>query len=157
MEKNNCTLTEHKYGLWQIENEKEVSRICEECHYKEILPMTTETLTEIKLQEKAKTTLNKFLTIPNKDNNIIGFIYVILDKIPNYIDRNQKLLLINKLNEIRLEPETTDINNTLLETIIKSIYENKDELLENTIEQFFTYNINAIQFPTVENNSTFSK
>ena len=40
MEKNNCTLTGHKYDLWESINESQVSRTCKECNHVEILPKT---------------------------------------------------------------------------------------------------------------------
>ena len=42
MELNNCTLTGHKYGLWQIENEFEVSKTCNSCGFQRKLPIDNE-------------------------------------------------------------------------------------------------------------------
>ena len=53
MEKNNCNTNGHQYGLWQIENENEVSRTCLVCEYKQKYPMTSDTLKEIKRQQEA--------------------------------------------------------------------------------------------------------
>ena len=100
MELNNCTLTGHKYGLWQIENEFGVSRTCNSCGFQRKLPIDIEILEEIKKQEIAKPLLTSFLSLSINDINLIGSIYVILDDVINYIDNDKKLLLITKLNEI---------------------------------------------------------
>ena len=68
MEKNNCT-NGHQYGLWQIENEKEVSRICLTCNYKQIYPKTSEVLKEYYPEPYEIYTLTR-----SKNMNAIEFI-----------------------------------------------------------------------------------
>lgn len=157
MEKNICTTNGHQYGLWQIENELEVSRTCKECHLKEKLPVTKESLKEIRKQKEAEILIKKFLTIPNYDNNIMGFTYLILDDYINYTDDTLKSALIKKLNEIILTSLITEENKQLLENFKLAITQNNGELFDNTMTLFEEHNLEYIESPILETNQNFSK
>ena len=154
MEKNNCTTNSHQYGLWQLENDFQVSRTCNNCPHKEILPMTKEPLEQAKIQENAKIIVYNLLNNPN--NDIIDTISIII-KVIYYIDNNTKSLIINKLNEIRLKPETTEIDKSLLKKFIEIIAKDKNEIIDEIDFFFKEHNFEYIESPTLETKQKFSR
>ena len=100
MEKNNCTLTGHKYDLWESINESQVSRTCKECNHVEVLPKTEETSKEIIKQEEAKKLLTAFLLLEPNEPNIIGYINLMQEDVENYLNNHHKIILYNKISEI---------------------------------------------------------
>lgn len=154
---NNCNLTNHQYGLWQIENENEVSRTCNNCGFKQKYPTDIDTLKEIKKQEEAKPLLTSFLKISNDDINLIGSIYVILEDVVNFIDNQNKILLINKLTELKLTAPLTEENKISLDKFITSIKENDTDLLYDTIDFFKKHNEDVLSSPPLAPQPNFSK
>ena len=157
MEKNNCNENGHRYGLWKIENEHNVSRTCKECGYVEILPKSEEYDKEIAIQLEAESKVKKLLTIPNDDDNIIAFSYAVIDKFLSFIDDNLKLLLINKISAIQMVTSISEENKILLKNLKLAISNDNGELLDNTMSYLEVYNIEAIQFPILETSQSFSK
>lgn len=157
MEKNNCTTNGHQYGLWQIESEKEVSRTCLNCAYKQKYPMTSDSLKEIKKQQEAAQLLTCFLNVPSYDDNLIGYINIILDDVLNYINFEKTSLLITKLNEFRENSILNEENKTLIEKIISHIESNNQEELSNIIDYFKLYNNEILNSPPIQTQTNLSK
>ena len=157
MEKNNCATNGHRYDLWQIENEKEVSRTCLDCVHKQIYPMTSDSLKEIKKQQEATQLLTNFLNVSSYNNNLIGYINIILDDVLNYINFEKASLLITKLNEIRENSILNEENKTLIEKIICHVKSNNQEELSNVIDYFKLYNNEILNSPPIQDRTGLSK
>lgn len=157
MEKNNCIINGHQYGLWQIENENEVSRTCLTCEQKQTYPMSSDTLKEIKKQQEANKLLTSFLNIPNYDNNLIGYLNIILDDVLNYINTEKKSLLVTKLAELTANSTLSEENKTLFERITTSIKSNNQEELFDTIEYFKIYNNDILTTPPIQEQTNLIK
>lgn len=156
MEKNNCT-NGHQYGLWQIENEKEVSRICLTCNYKQIYPKTSEVLKEYKQQIIAIKYLNHFLKVSGDDDNLISFINLIFDDVLGFIGPEHTSILLVKLNEFREKSTLSEENKTSLEQIISHKKNNNLEELYKEIDKFKSNNYFTLNTPPIQEQTNLSR
>lgn len=164
MENVNCK-SGHGYGPWSYENNKEVSRICDKCGYKEILPATIEVLEEIKKQintskqrkkdnEIAIKLINAFATLSTNDINLIGYLNTTLRDTFSFLgssmNKEIKETLLIKLKEIKSYSNLSKENIDFISNFITSIKDYNIGMFYDVYYDFYEHNEDLINnFQTV--------
>ncbi len=151
-----CEEMGHQYGIWRANEEMSLGiRNCLKCSHEEILPLNKDILEEIKKQEIAKKQLTNWSSLPNDSIAALSGIYPILDNTLNYLDREKKETLINKIKEISISDNASLTNVEYLNYFIsyiesENITEEMSEYFYDKVDEF--YNINRETFLSLFNN-----
>lgn len=101
MNNKSCQENKHRYGLWDIDNNKNIAyRVCDRCKFIRELPITEEITTEIVKQKEASKIFNAFQLISDNDTNIINYLELILEDYINYLNKNDFSLLIKRIKKL---------------------------------------------------------
>lgn len=105
------------------------------------VPATTEILKTIKKQMEANEIAKKIFEKVGIDNeNIVAYLYLILDQYINFLESNNLDYLINMMKKLE-ESTHIDNNNAAFITKLRTSYESKDnESFNDILEQFESYN-----------------
>lgn len=118
-----------------------------------ILPVTPENEDDFKKDinkhKKSSIYLENFLQVPEEDEQMLGYLYVILYDCVNYLNEKQIKKLIGKMKQIG-QLDMVDIQNasyisafcTSLENTFK---ENEVDIFYDTLEEFYKYNVPYFQ------------
>lgn len=141
MDKRNCEEIGHTYGVWKLDDEKGYAiRYCKECHFERVLPINESILEQIKKQKEASLFMQAFKKVDNKDVNVIGYLYTILDDYIHFLDENELDFLVHKMKELESE-ESIGLDNSLYINYLCSYLQNENiEAFEDTLNQFHSYN-----------------
>lgn len=105
------------------------------------VPATTEILKTIKKQMEANEISKKIFEKVGIDNeNIIAYLYLILDQYINFLESDNLDYLINMMKKLE---ESTEIDSTNVSFInkLRTSFQSKDgETFNDLLEQFETYN-----------------
>lgn len=105
------------------------------------VPATTEILKTIKKQMEANEISKKIFEKVGIDNeNIIAYLYLILDQYINFLESDNLDYLINMMKKLE---ESTEIDSTNVSFInkLRTSFQSKDgETFNDLLEQFKTYN-----------------
>lgn len=133
MENMSCVVG-HNYGLWREENGM-ACRTCQECLYIESLPIDDEKRMEIKKQNEARAFLKALKKVELSDSNIVGYLCAILQDYYNYLDKDGKEFLFNKVDKIREyksnKQENIDFVNHIYSSLENETLENFDNIFEH--------------------------
>ena len=147
-----CVDNKHKYGLWEIK-EGMACRTCKHCGIQEKFKTEDKDVyhQEIEKQKEANLFIRAFNNVDNHDEKIVGYLNVILDDYVNYLNDEDLILLIKKMDGLESSNEI-DIQNSI--HIKKLCYalktSNLDDFFDN-LEKFQEYNANY--FATILNNN----
>ena len=126
MNNKSCTNDKHKYGLWNIDNEKKCAwRICDKCQFRRELPITLEVKNEIKKQEEACKLFKAFQLVDNNDKNILNYLDLILDDYANYLSKNDFSKSVKRVKELE-QLDIIDTQNVLYQNKLETYFEIND-------------------------------
>lgn len=151
MENKNCAPDQHSYDvIWNYNMETNPNIVwkpcCKNnCNHQLILPITTETLEEIKRQTKAKDDLNKLLATEAIDPIITNKIWAFLTAHSNFIGHDQKEHLKQKLNDLIISDYIADTDKQFFTTLCTLLSESDTEKLETELNNYYETNYAAIQ------------
>lgn len=105
------------------------------------VPATTEILKTIKMQVEANANAKKIFEKVSIDNeNIVAYLYLLLDQYINFLESDNLDYLINLMKELEKSTKIDSTNASFINKIRKS-YESKDnESFNDLLEQFESYN-----------------
>ncbi|MCI6265682.1 MAG: hypothetical protein MR598_02410 [Erysipelotrichaceae bacterium] len=143
MKNMECENGKHRYGLWNIvEKEHIVWRKCEECSHILTLPiseMEVEYSGQIRMQKEAALFFKAFQNVSNQDENIIGYLNVILRDYATYLGPDNLEVLIHRMDEIE-QSDVVDTKNALYINEIQSHLKLNNMDFDDTLYQFQVYN-----------------
>lgn len=145
-----CVDNKHKYSLWEInESDGLACRTCKNCGNEEKFLADDFHFQEIKKQKEADLFFKAFNKADNHDENIIGYLNVILDDYINYLEDTKLNILINKMEELE-NSSVIDVQNSMfLKNFGQSLKtSNFDDFLD-CLDSFQEYN--ASYFATILN------
>lgn len=143
---------EYPQGIWCLDKENENMAVKIVNATKTIkVPVTTEILEEIKKQIEAEKLFIAFCQLNNEDENIIGYLDLMLNDYINFLTPENKNILINKMAEIKLSSRIDNQNISHLHNLETSLKENDIETFYDTLDEFHTYNIPLFE-NTLSNN-----
>lgn len=105
------------------------------------VPVTTEILGEIKKQIEAEKIFMAFSQLNNEEENIIGYLDLILNDYINFLTPDSKNVLINKMKEIELSSQIDNQNIFHLKNLETGLKENDIEKFYDALDEFHTYNV----------------
>ena len=152
---DNSTFTHELTGVWYINN----NMACRKNRNNDktiVVPLTEEILEQINKQNIAEKELSKFLKTNNNDNKIIGKLWAFLEEYINYISYESKESLIFKMQEIELIDGMNENNVNFIHLLYTQLIQNDMESFENTLEQFFNFNLQNIKEMMSSDSSLFS-
>ena len=104
------------------------------------LPITTEILEDIKKHVEATKYLEKFLQVPEKEEQMLGYLYAILDDCVNYFNEKQIKELIGKMKNIG-QSDWIDMQNvSYIHTFCHSLEGKDNDRFYDALDQFYDYN-----------------
>lgn len=133
---------EYPQGVWCFDKENENMAVKVVNNTKTIkVPVTTEILEEIKKQIEAEKLFIAFCQLNNEDENIIGYLDLMLNDYINFLTPENKNILINKMKEIELSSRLDNQNISHLHNLETNLKENDIEAFYDNLDDFHTYNI----------------
>lgn len=110
---NKSCIDRHQYGLWNIDNEKNIAyRICDKCKFRRELPITEEITHEINKQIEASKIFKAFMLVNDNDENIINYLELILEDYVNYLSKTDYKALSKRIKKLE-ELDILDARNIL--------------------------------------------
>ena len=140
----------HKYGVWGIEGNN-AYRKCKCCNHIELLPKDIDILNEIEKQNEkfnenmlVERIVTSFLNRSIDDNNIIYFLNLILEIIPDFFKYSENELLqknfLIRLEEIKSLPYLEVESSNIIDEIIKSLKNNDISTFYDKQDLFVNFN-----------------
>ena len=100
MNNKSCT-DSHQYGLWCIDNEKNIAfRVCEKCNFTRTLPVSEEIILEIKKQEEAKKIITAFSLVDDYDENVINYVNLIMEDYVSYLSKEDFKIFSKRIKKL---------------------------------------------------------
>ena len=148
--KEKCT-DKHQYGTWFKLDEKNTARECELCGHILKLPNERWKNNQLEKQFLASSLLEGFLLISPDEPNLINYLNIILDDVVDYINKQQKKILDEKLRELTL---STFLNNDIKIAInnLRLAILNNDIDLCDQIKHYFN-----LYYENLENSTSFTR
>ena len=144
MIENTFNETTHQYGLWYVNDDNMACRKCLElgCDFEEVLPLSPEIQEEIHKQKEASIFLNAFQTVHDDDQNLMGYLNLILGDYVNYLDHEELNGLMKRMKDIETS-ECVDMQNAWYVNTLRENLISKDmDAFYDALEQLQTYNQN---------------
>lgn len=141
MNDNNATMSENLWYIIYDENTKITMAQKTSKGVTITVPATTEILKIIKKQMEANINVKKIFEKVSTDNeNVIAYLYLLLDQYINFLEADNLDYLINMMKELE-ESAHIDANNVSFINKLRTSFQSNDtEIFYNILEQFESYN-----------------
>ena len=148
-----------KYGLWSYEEEGYATRSCTCCGKISTYPINDYIKQEISKQKISNKAVDFFLNIPMDDINIYGYLYQIINEFINFVNKDKKTLINQKLLSMLetgiIYGKDAELSTCNIINYIKTDNLSSDDFFEE-LDNFKNHLI-SLNNILLENKSTYSK